>query len=89
MRVSASFVNNYSKYRGEIPSINGTSSAPPPVGTYDWNKAGFDYPNYSGAALIDYSISNSVLLSVRGGYAMSDTPNQQVKAPDLNLSLRV
>ena len=81
MRISASFVNNFSKYRGELPSITGTSAPPPPAGFYDWNKAGFDYPNYSGAALLDYSISNSVLLSLRGGYAMSNTQNQQVKAP--------
>jgi hypothetical protein len=73
MRISASFVNNFSKYRGALPSINGTSSP-----TYAYNKEGYDYPNYSGAALIDYSISNSLLLSVRGGYAMSDTRNQQI-----------
>jgi hypothetical protein len=76
MRISASFVNNFSKYRGALPSIAGTSSP-----TYLWNKEGFDYPNYSAAALLDYSISNSVLLSIRGGYAMSNTTNQQIKPP--------
>ncbi len=32
MRISASFVNNWSNYRGAIPSINGTSSS-----TYAWD----------------------------------------------------
>ena len=73
MRISASFVNNWSNYRGAIPSINGTSSS-----TYAWDAEGYDYPNYSAAALLDYSISNSLLMSVRGGYAMSDTTNQQI-----------
>jgi hypothetical protein len=73
MRVSASFVNNFSKYRGAIPSLNGTSSS-----TYAWGKEGYDYPNLSAAALIDYSISNSVLLSLRGGYHMTNTQNQQI-----------
>ena len=80
MRISASWVNNYSKYRGEMPSIDGTSAKDPlHGGFYDYNKAGFDYPNWSAAALLDYSISNSLLFSLRGGYAMSDTQNQQVK----------
>jgi hypothetical protein len=73
MRISASFVDNFRKYRGAIPSINGTSSS-----TYEWDKEGYDYPNWSAAALLDYSISNSLLMSLRGGYHMSNTTNQQI-----------
>jgi hypothetical protein len=83
MRLSASFVNNFSKYRGGgnndrsangMPSLAGTSSA-----TYKWDQEGYDYPNWSAAFLLDYSISNSLLLSMRGGYHMQDTANQQIK----------
>jgi hypothetical protein len=73
MRVSASFVNNFSKYRGAIPSLDGTSAS-----TYAWGNEGYDYPNLSAAALLDYSVSNSVLLSLRGGYHMTNTTNQQI-----------
>jgi hypothetical protein len=73
MRISASWVNNFSKYRGAIPSIAGTSAS-----TYAWNDEGFDYPNWSSAVLLDYSISNSVLLSLRGGYHMQNQNNQQI-----------
>jgi hypothetical protein len=76
MRISASFVNNFSKFRGTIPSLNGTSSS-----TFAWSKEGFDYPNISGAALLDYSVSNSLLLSLRGGYAMQNQTNQQILPP--------
>ena len=74
MRISASFVNNFSKYRGAAPSLNGTGNA-----TYAWNDDGYDYPNWSAAGLLDYSISNSLLLSARFGYHMSNTTNQQIK----------
>jgi hypothetical protein len=76
MRMSASFVNNFSKYRGSIPSIYGTSSK-----TYDWKKEGYDYPNISGAFMFDYSASNNFLVSGRVGYAMQNTTNQQIAPP--------
>jgi hypothetical protein len=79
MRMSASFVNNWSNYRGEIPSISGTSSK-----TYGgwgidaWKQAGYDYPNMSAAFMFDYSASNNFLVSARAGYSTSDTNNQQI-----------
>ena len=77
LRISASWVNNFSRYRGSIPSIYATSAK-----TYEYAKEGFDYPNWSGAATIDYSISNSVLLSLRGGWAGQDMRNQQIALPE-------
>ncbi len=76
MRMSASFVNNFSKYRGSIPSIYGTGTK-----TYDWKKEGIDYPNLSGAVMFDYSASNNFLISGRAGYAMQNTTNQQINVP--------
>jgi hypothetical protein len=73
LRVSASFVNNFSKYRGAIPSINGTSSS-----TYSWWQQGYDYPNVSAAVMADYSMGNNFLASARAGYHMTNTGNQQI-----------
>ncbi len=77
LRVSASLVNNFSRKRGEIPSITGMSSP-----TYPWTKTGFDYPNLSGAFLVDYTLGNNFLLSARAGYAEQNTTNQQVICPE-------
>jgi len=73
LRVSASFVNNWSNYRGAVPSRLGSGTK-----TYAWGNEGFDYPNLSAAFLADYSASNNFLVSLRGGYHMSNTNNQQI-----------
>jgi hypothetical protein len=73
LRVSASFVNNYSYYRGAIPNYNGTSSS-----TYEYWKEGFDYPNMSAAFMADYSLGNNLLISTRVGYSTQNTKNQQI-----------
>lgn len=76
LRLSASFVNNFYKYRGAIPSIGGTSNA-----NYEWYKEGYDYPNWSAAFTADYSVGNNLLLSLRGGWHRQNTTNQQIKPP--------
>ncbi len=73
LRVSASLVNNWSNYRGALPSILGSSSK-----VYAWGAQGYDYPNFSAAALADYSASNNFLVSLRGGYHLTNTVNQQI-----------
>jgi hypothetical protein len=73
LRVSVSAVDNYSRYRGSIPSILGSSTK-----NYDYQHQGYDYPNWSAAFLADYSASNNLLVSVRGGYHMTNTTNQQI-----------
>jgi hypothetical protein len=66
-------VNNWSNYRGAIPSILGSSTK-----NYAYGRQGFDYPNWSAAFLADYSASNNFLVSLRGGYHMTNTNNQQI-----------
>jgi hypothetical protein len=73
LRVSASMVDNWSNYRGAIPSILGGSSK-----TYAWGLEGLDYPNWSAAFLADYSASNNFLVSLRAGYHLTNTINQQI-----------
>lgn len=76
MRVSASFVNSFYKFRGSTPSINGTSTK-----DYAWGDYGFDYPKVSGNVTIDYTMGNNLLVSLRGGYFRRNETNQQISPP--------
>ena len=77
LRVAASFINNYSNYRGALPSIQGYDDS-----GYEWSKEGFDYPNWTGALTADYSIGNNMLVSYRGGWHVQNQTNQQILPPD-------
>ena len=87
LRMSLSYVNNFSKTRGLIPSDDGVSNK-----NYPWIASwpntiltgkdyGYDYPNWSGNATIDYTVSNNFLISMRGGYFLQNTTNQQQFMP--------
>ena len=78
-RLSASFVSNFTNYRGSIPPIEGTGTDP---AIYPYDKTGFDYPNYSAALSADYTIGNDLLISYRGGWHMQNENNQQLPVPD-------
>ena len=95
MRMSLSAVNNFYYYRGSIPGITGTSNKYYSYRP-DWNpvnpstnvglltagkQPGFDYPNWSGSANVDYTISNNFLVSLRGGYFFNNQTNQQLFVP--------
>ena len=77
LRISASYVNNFYKYRGDIPSVNGTSN---PASEY--YKYGYHYPNWTAAFTVDYSPTNNLLLSLRGGFHRQNQTNPGVSAPD-------
>lgn len=77
LRLSASYANNFTKYRGSIPSIGGTSNP-----DYEYEKEGMDYPNYALSFTCDYTPSNNLLISFRAGYHGQDSTNQQIKPPD-------
>ena len=76
-RLSASYINNFSKYRGTIPSLLGYDDS-----TYEWGKEGYNYPNWTAALTADYSIGNDLLISYRGGWHSWDTTDQQIVPPD-------
>lgn len=89
MRMSVSANNNFSYYYGQIPGLAGTGSKNFPynvgwentiVPTKD-KEPGFDYPNWSGNATIDYTMSNNFLISFRSGISYTNTTNQQLKMP--------
>ena len=77
LRLSASFINNFTNYRGSIPTIIGNGDS-----TFDWNSDGIDYPNLSASLTADYSIGNNILLSYRGGWHEQNQTNQQISPPD-------
>ncbi|MCJ7485522.1 MAG: TonB-dependent receptor [Candidatus Aminicenantes bacterium] len=76
-RLSASFLNNFTRYRGAIPNIVGNDD-----GEYEWGQEGMDYPNWTGALTADYSIGNTLLLTYRGGWHRQNETNQQLLPPD-------
>ncbi len=77
LRLSAGFVSNFYKYRGDLPARDGTGNP-----EKDWAAPGFDFPNYSASLTADYVVGNNFLISARGGYFYRNKTNQQVKPPD-------
>jgi hypothetical protein len=82
LRLSASFINNFTKYRGALPTIIGNG-----VANYEWAKEGYDYPNASASLTADYSIGNNLLISYRGGWHEQNQNNQQIAPPDASTYL--
>jgi len=74
LRISASYVNNFSTYKGTFPSLDGTS-----LDMDEYGKEGFDYPNWTGSFTADYSASNNLLISLRGGWHQYNTTDQKLK----------
>jgi hypothetical protein len=77
LRLSASFINNFTNYRGALPDIRGTSTE-----NYQWGMEGYDYPNMSASLTADYSVSNNLLISYRGGWHEQNTTHEQIAPPD-------
>ena len=77
LRLSASYINSFSNYRGALPTIIGNG-----VAAYQWDKEGTDYPNKSASLTADYSIGNNLLISYRAGWHEQNQNNQQIAPPD-------
>lgn len=73
LRLSAGFVNNFWRYRGGLPTDDGSGSPTAP-----WAQNGYDYPNWSASASLDYTLGNDFMISARAGYFFSDNNNQQL-----------
>jgi hypothetical protein len=75
LRTGASFVLNFFKYKGGSDPMtfpaDATYAATANSAT-NYNALGYSYPNFSGSAYADLTISNRALLSVRGGYFFSN-----------------
>lgn len=80
LRIGASVVNNFFKYKGNVGTLRGqalanTSSTP----KVSYNDFGFSYPNLSGTFSADLTVGNNFMLSTRGGYFKTDQNKQLVK----------
>jgi hypothetical protein len=73
LRVAASFINNFWRYRGGLPTNDGAGDP-----ALEWSKVGYDYPNWSASGSMDYSVGNNLMISARGGFFFSDLNNQQL-----------
>jgi len=74
LRLSASFVNNFWRYRGSLPTDDGAGDPKTP-----YSKVGFDFPNWSVSASADYTLGNNLMVSARGGFFFSNNDNQQLQ----------
>jgi hypothetical protein len=70
LRMGASFINNFYKYKGDNASTYSGSS------TVDYSIYGYSYPNYTANGYADLALGNNLLISVRGGYWLTDQNNQ-------------
>ena len=77
VRLSASIVNNFYKYKGDLSNTFGN---PDPTVPYD--NYGFSYPNMSLSANSDITLSNNLFVSFRGGYFKTDRNKQLVAPPN-------
>jgi hypothetical protein len=76
LRLGASFVNNFSRYKGDLPPRNGTGN-PDDV----WPDYGYSFPNWSASVNADFTFGNNVLLSLRGGSFYRDDYTNQLVQP--------
>jgi len=74
LRLSASVVNNFYKYKGELSNIFGNEN---PATSFD--DYGFSYPNMSANGTADLTLGNNFLLSVRGGYFRTNVNNMLIQ----------
>jgi hypothetical protein len=82
MRLGASFVNNFTKYKGNLPARDGTGSLTDVYGEY-----GYSYPNYSAAGFADLTFGNNFMINLRGGRFFYNTTNQLVNSSSARLLL--
>jgi hypothetical protein len=73
MRVGVSYVNNFTKYRGNLPSRDGTGDSTDIYADY-----GYSYPNYTAQGFADLTFGNNFMVNLRGGRFYYNTTGQQV-----------
>ena len=74
LRLGASYVNNFSKYKGALPNRDGTSNA-----NDVWPDYGYSYPNWTASAYADFTLSNNFLVGLRGGSFYTNMTDQLVQ----------
>ncbi len=82
LRLGASFVNNFSKYKGLLPPRDGTGN-PDDV----WPDYGFSFPRWSGSAYADITLGTNLLIGLRGGSFYRNTDDQLVQPTETRWNL--
>ena len=75
-RIRATYNLSNQKYEGALPGQDGAGN---PAANYDIN---YVYPNWATSATIDWTPSNRVFMSLRGGYAFNDSYTEGVYNKD-------
>ena len=76
LRLGAGVINNFSKYKGELPDAFANFHPAIP-----YKDRGFSYPNISGNFSADLTLGNSILLGAHAGYFRTNQ-NRQLFQPD-------
>jgi hypothetical protein len=63
LRVSASFINDYYKWKGSLAQLDGTGNP-----DYRYDIYGYEFPGWTASARADFIASNKLFLSLDGGY---------------------
>jgi len=75
LRMNLSFNNDYSQFRGSLPTQDGLSDP-----NYDYSQDGRNYPKWTASFNADFTASNNLLINVRAGryrgntYSIVDPP---------------
>jgi hypothetical protein len=77
LRLSASYISDYYKWKGALPDLDGTSAIP---SVYPYPEYGYNYPGYTIGGRIDWIISDNLFLGLNSGYFHLDT--HQIKEPE-------
>ncbi len=75
-RLRAAYNLSNQKFEGTLPGQDGAGN---PNANYDVNTV---YPNWGGSLTLDYTPSNKVFMSLRGGYSFMDTYTEGVYDKD-------
>jgi hypothetical protein len=76
LRLSASYINDYYRWRGSLAAQSGYGADP---SEYPYPDYGFDYPGQTFGARIDWIVSDNVFVGLSGGWF--DLNSEQLKGP--------
>jgi hypothetical protein len=65
LRLSASYITDYYRWRGALPTLDGTSAIP---SEYPYPEYGFNYPGYTISGRADWILSDNLFFGFNGGY---------------------
>ena len=77
LRMNLSFNNDYSQFRGSLPTQDGLSDP-----NYDYAQDGRNYPTWTASFNADFTASNNLLINIRAGRYRGNTYSIVEPPPD-------